>query len=230
MAARTAQPIDTITLLHTGQVSVACAGFSDPAGNPWIVMNDTAGAVNAVQISNAATGNAPTITVGGAAADTNPGLTITAKGTGVTTVGSSVSAVTLAGTPTISSAMTVSSTLTVNGPVNASGFNSTTTVVAVGTINASTMGSCSAFSANVGATSSQFTVIQFGLGSSSTYQRPGIFVGSSFPSIVGPAPGSLFFLEGGTSSNMLLLAIPNGGTGSSSNWVQFLTTALSSAQ
>ena len=223
MAARTAQPIDTFTLLHTGQVSVACAGFTDPNGAPWLVMNDAAAAVNAVQISNAATGTAPTITVGGAAADANPGLTVTAKGTGVTTVGSSASPVTLAGTPTISSAMTVSSTLTVNGPVVG-----TSTLTITGTISASTVASSSAFSANSLASSSQFTVIQFGLGSSSTYQRPGIYVGSSFPSIVGPAPGSLFFLMGGTSSNAVMVALPNGGTGSSSNWAQF--AAFSSAQ
>ncbi len=221
MASRTNQAIDRVTLLHTGQSTVNCAGFSDPAGAPWLVMNDTAAAVQGLEVTNAAANGTVTLSVAGANADTNPAIKLVGRGTGATVLGSSVSAVTLAGAPT------VSSNFTVTGVMNASTITSCTAVI-TSNLSASTVAASSAFSANTGASSSQFAVIQFGLGSSSTYQRPGIYVGSSFPSVLGPAPGSLFFFEGGTSSNAIMVALPNGGTGSSSNWAQF--GAFSSAQ
>jgi hypothetical protein len=68
----------------TGVKLVADQPILDSAGNELIKFVKTATAVNEVTVTNAATGNAVTITATGG--DTNVGLSISAKGTGVVTI------------------------------------------------------------------------------------------------------------------------------------------------
>jgi hypothetical protein len=209
MAARTNQATDFTTLLHNGQVAVATVGFTDPGGNPWLVMNDTAAAVNGVLITNGATGTGPTISVGGANADANAAVTVKGSGTGATILGSSVSAVTLAGAPSISSNLTVTGTVTATGAISAS------TVTSCTALNASTI-SASGVPLTIGAgvTSSARVGILFGS------SGPTILFGSSVPTSSGLV-GSLFLNQGGSSTTMLYVAAPNNGTASSSQWTPF---------
>lgn len=206
MALRTGTRADLVTGLHTGPVRLGVAGLADPSGNDFIILNDAGvapgGIVNALTITTGATGSAVILSSSGLNnGDANAGITIRGAGTGVVTLGSSTSPVTLAGAATLSSALTVTGTIS-------------------GT---------SAISLNTGASSSAFTVMTFGLGSTSANARMAIYVGSSYPTPpVGPAPGSLFFNQGGTSSTCLLMAIPNGGTASSSNWTTLSFTVLPS--
>jgi mucin-19 len=86
-----------VTLLRTGVVMPATAGFNDPLGHPWIVMNDQVSAVNGLSVQNAATGSAVVISVDGVAADTNASLTMQARGAGVLTLGSDTSSVVIKG-------------------------------------------------------------------------------------------------------------------------------------
>ena len=65
----------------------------DTNGNELVVLTATSSAVNEVTLANAATGGAPTITASG---ETNVGITLAAKGTGVIQLQSSMN-------PTISS-------------------------------------------------------------------------------------------------------------------------------
>jgi len=65
----------------------------DTNGNELVVLTATSSAVNEVTLANAATGGAPTITASG---ETNVGITLAAKGTGVVQVQTSMN-------PTISS-------------------------------------------------------------------------------------------------------------------------------
>lgn len=195
MAARTSQANDNVTLLARGPVTVSAAGFTDPQGNPWILMNDTAAAVNGLIVTNGATGTGPTISVGGAAADANRGLTIVGNGTGAVTIGSSVSPVTLAG------AQSVSSNLTVTGTVSASTFNS------CGLVTFRTTGPSSAL------------LITIQLGSSG----PRISFGASTPTASANS-GDLFLNTGGSSGQIFAVGLANGGTASSSNWATYTPT------
>lgn len=68
-------------------------GINDTNGNELFLLTATASAVNELTIANAATGNAPVISATGG--DTNVGITLTPKGTGVVTVSS---ALTISGT------------------------------------------------------------------------------------------------------------------------------------
>lgn len=201
MAARTAQAVDATTLLHTGQVAVACAGFTDPAGNPWIVMNDAAAAVNGLQVANASTGGTVVLSVGGANVDANPNMQIRAGSsstTGTLTIGSSAGAVTLAGTVTSSQGLAFSSNLTVTGTVSAS------------TLTASTGVNADVASPSSGA------LRAFSMGSSG----PQILWGASIPTASAVA-GSIFLMTNPASSNLAMYVQAGNGTGggSSSNWI-----------
>lgn len=201
MAARTAQAVDATTLLHTGPVAVACAGFTDPAGNPWIVMNDAAAAVNGLQVANASTGGTVVLSVGGANVDANPNMQIRAGSsstTGTLTIGSSGGAVTLAGTVTSSQGLAFSSNLTVTGTVSASNITSCAIVTAQTT----------------GAASNPLVCFQ--LGSSG----PRIFFGASTPTS-SARPGDLFLSTSGSSAALFAVGMANGNTASSSNWATY---------
>lgn len=203
MASRTNQAIDRVTLLHTGQSTVNCAGFSDPAGAPWLVMNDTAAAVQGLEVTNAAANGTVTLSVAGATADTNAAVKLVGRGTGAVVLGSSVSAVTLAGAPTISSNLAITGTLTANAAT-------ITTLVAASTVSAS--GPINAFvSASTGV-----AVAAFLMGSSG----PRIFYGASAPTS-SARPGDIFLNLGGSSTTGFSIGIPNGNTASSSNWVNY---------
>lgn len=60
-------------------------GFIDSNGNELLIFQETASAVNQIDITNAATGNGPSITATGG--DTNIDLTVSGKGTGALKVG-----------------------------------------------------------------------------------------------------------------------------------------------
>lgn len=88
---------DLVTLLRTGPVMVATAGFNDPLGHPWIVMNDQVAAINGLSVQNAATGSSVLLSVDGVNADANAGLTIQARGSGTLTLGSDTGATVIKG-------------------------------------------------------------------------------------------------------------------------------------
>ena len=82
---------------------IADAGFiADANGNEQIIFQTTSSAVNELEVTNAATGNNPAIAASGG--DTNIGLALKTKGTGVIQAedsGGNVSAVKIAGKETI---------------------------------------------------------------------------------------------------------------------------------
>jgi hypothetical protein len=80
-AAKLATPLDLSTTVITAP-KIANDGFiADANGNEQIKFTTTASAVNELTITNAATGNRPDISVTGG--DTNIGLSLTTKGTGL---------------------------------------------------------------------------------------------------------------------------------------------------
>jgi len=74
-------------------------GIQDDSGNEQVTFNKTASAVNEITVTNAATGNGPSITATGD--DTNVDLTIDPKGTGTLTLGSADATVAVASTMTV---------------------------------------------------------------------------------------------------------------------------------
>lgn len=68
-------------VVYIGGSSIATAGLQ---------VASTASAVNNIIVTNAATGNAPSITLGGTGADTNRNLTISAAGTGAVAFGTQI--------------------------------------------------------------------------------------------------------------------------------------------
>lgn len=76
--------VDTMTVRSTGlQFNIASPIIGDSSNNELLSFTTTASAVNQINITNAATGNPPTISAVGN--DTNIGITIAPKGTGVVT-------------------------------------------------------------------------------------------------------------------------------------------------
>lgn len=76
--------VDTFTVRSTGiQFNIASPIIGDSSNNELISFSTTASAVNQLNIANAATGNAPVLSAVGN--DTNIGLTLASKGTGVIT-------------------------------------------------------------------------------------------------------------------------------------------------
>jgi len=65
------------------------SGLRDTNGNPWIATTSTPSAVNAITVTNAATGGTPTITASGS--DSNIGLGIAGQGTGAICIGTDCS-------------------------------------------------------------------------------------------------------------------------------------------
>ena len=93
----TASSTDTLTNKTLTAPKFADAGFiADANGNEQVIFQTTSSAVNEVEITNAATGNGPTI---GASGETNVDLNLDPKGSGVLKSGSS--AVKIAGKETI---------------------------------------------------------------------------------------------------------------------------------
>jgi len=79
--AKLATPLDLSSTVITAP-KIASGGFiADANGNEQIKFTTTASAVNEITVTNAATGNRPDISVTGG--DTNIGLSITTKGTGL---------------------------------------------------------------------------------------------------------------------------------------------------
>ena len=82
---------------------IADAGsLNDANGNEYAIFHQTAAAINQVEFTNAATGNAPAITAGStpAGGDANVGLSLVTKGSG-TVQANGVDVVTLSGTQTL---------------------------------------------------------------------------------------------------------------------------------
>jgi hypothetical protein len=76
--------VDTMTVRSTGlQFNIASPIIGDSNNNELLSFTTTASAVNQINVANAATGNSPTISAVGN--DTNIGITIAPKGTGVVT-------------------------------------------------------------------------------------------------------------------------------------------------
>ena len=73
------------------------AGINDAAGNEQVIFSQTASAVNYLDITNADTGNAPSITAGGS--DANVSLNLIVKGAGTLQANSAI--IKVAGTETI---------------------------------------------------------------------------------------------------------------------------------
>ena len=93
----TASSTDTLTNKTLTAPKFADAGFiADANGNEQVIFQTTTSAVNEVEITNAATGNGPTI---GSSGETNVDLNLDPKGTGVLKSGSA--AVKIAGKETI---------------------------------------------------------------------------------------------------------------------------------
>ena len=93
----TASSTDTLTNKTLTAPKFADAGFiADANGNEQVIFQTTASAVNEVEITNAATGNGPTI---GSSGETNVDLNLDPKGTGVLKSGSA--AVKIAGKESI---------------------------------------------------------------------------------------------------------------------------------
>jgi hypothetical protein len=94
---------DTLTNKTLTAPKIADAGFiADANGAEQIIFQTTASAVNELEVTNAATGNNPAIAASGG--DTNVGLALKTKGTGVIQAedsGGNVSAVKIAGKETI---------------------------------------------------------------------------------------------------------------------------------
>lgn len=98
--------------------------IADSAGAVLISFPSTvASSVNAINISNAATGSAPTISATGT--DANVGLTIAGRGTGNIIVGSGTNTVTIGGSgATVSGTLGVSGATTLTGALTANGDTS----------------------------------------------------------------------------------------------------------
>ena len=93
--------IDTLTNKTLTAPKIASGGFiADANGNEQIIFTTTASAVNEITITNAATGNKPTIAATGG--DTNVTLNLTSKGTG-TVQANGVDVVTTSGAQTLTS-------------------------------------------------------------------------------------------------------------------------------
>jgi len=94
----------------------AASDVMDDNGNPILKFSTTASAVNSITISNAATANAPTISVTGS--DSNIGLTEKVKGTGAFKVTDDSNAAALIVQPTASAvnSITITSAATANAP------------------------------------------------------------------------------------------------------------------
>lgn len=116
MAARLQINTDFTPLLGVGIAKQACAGFTDPNGNDWIVLNDSQFPVNALEIDNANTGSPVILTVNGIKSDPNGGITLKAAGTGTVTLGAAGQTVTVPSGVTFSVVnLTITGTLTLTG-------------------------------------------------------------------------------------------------------------------
>lgn len=150
MAARTGLPTNYTALLGQGQASAATVGFHDPAGNPFIVMNDATSAVNALEIDTAATGSAVTLKPGGRSVDATAGLTIAALSTGTLTLGATGNTVTMVGTTGLTGALTLTTGTAVTQFAVGTNGATTPTFAALGSSTAVTGISVTGSSAGAG--------------------------------------------------------------------------------